>query len=307
MAQFSNGHDETHWKAAKGVLRYLRGTTDHGITYRKAGSLTLKAYTDSDYAGDKVTQYIALNVGAKEVKWLRSFMSELSVSQPHPTDIFVDNQSSIKLAKNPEMHSRTKHIDVRYHHTRDLIEQGKISIKYIATTEQLADGLTKPLMKTKLVENRNDLGLHDRGIIRANLSRSSPWTIFALLAMFVLSACASSHQNSHQVIWRKSKTPITIGHYQVNLKVNFVNPCDILKKTVVHSDLLPSAQAKCNELYQELFISELEKMCQRKEWTEITLRKKRVVDLIIGLIIIAVIASAGIGIAGTTIAVINSN
>ncbi|CAG7818823.1 unnamed protein product [Allacma fusca] len=48
LAQFSNGHDETHWKAAKGVLRYLRGTTDHGITYRKAGSLTLKAYTDSD-------------------------------------------------------------------------------------------------------------------------------------------------------------------------------------------------------------------------------------------------------------------
>ncbi|CAG7659022.1 unnamed protein product [Allacma fusca] len=54
-------------------------------------------------------------------------------------------------------------------------QQGEISIKYIPTTEQLADGLTKPLMKTKLVENRNELGLHERGIIRANLALSSPW------------------------------------------------------------------------------------------------------------------------------------
>ncbi|CAG7826044.1 unnamed protein product [Allacma fusca] len=227
LAQFSNRYNETHWKAAKGVLRYLRGTTSHGITYRRRGSLILKSYTDSDYAGDKISrksatamvvtidespiswqsqkqpcvalssteaEYIAPNVDLKDVKWPRAFLSELTFAQPEPTTVFVDNQSAIKLSKNPEMHSRTKHIDVRYHFTRNLIEQGEISVTYIPTTEQLADSLTKPLMKTKLVENRKELGLHETVTPRANVSRLSPWTVITLLLMVMLSACADPLQ-----------------------------------------------------------------------------------------------------------------
>ncbi|CAG7717395.1 unnamed protein product, partial [Allacma fusca] len=55
------------------------------------------------------------------------------------------------------MHSRTKHIDVRYHYIRELVEDDQITVDYIPTTEQLADGLTKPLMKGKLEENRSGL------------------------------------------------------------------------------------------------------------------------------------------------------
>jgi hypothetical protein len=57
--------------------------------------------------------------GAKEAVWLRQFATELGIPQEAATDIFVDNTSAIKLAKNPEFHPRTKHIDTKYHYTRE--------------------------------------------------------------------------------------------------------------------------------------------------------------------------------------------
>ncbi|CAG7637709.1 unnamed protein product [Allacma fusca] len=154
--------------------------------------MRLVGYTDSDYAGDKFSrksttgtsiflndgimswtsqkqpclalsstevEYIALASGASEAVLLRSLMQELDFPQSERTQILVDNQTAIRLVKNPEMHSRTKHIDVRYHYIRELVEDEQISVDYIPTTEQLADGLTKPLMKGKLDENRSGLGL----------------------------------------------------------------------------------------------------------------------------------------------------
>jgi hypothetical protein len=79
--------------------------------------------------------------------------------QSQPTALWVDNQSAIRLVKNPEMHSRTKHIGVRFHYIRDQVANGQIKVEYISTTQQLADCLTKPLMKTKLEENRQKLGI----------------------------------------------------------------------------------------------------------------------------------------------------
>ncbi|CAG7822114.1 unnamed protein product, partial [Allacma fusca] len=104
-------------------------------------------------------EYIALASAAREAIWLRRFLNELGYHQDQPTTIFVDNQSTIKLAKNPELHSRTKHIDVRYHYTRTLVEGGEIHVEYTPTTSQKADGLTKALMKSKNEAMNQDLGL----------------------------------------------------------------------------------------------------------------------------------------------------
>ncbi|CAG7821978.1 unnamed protein product, partial [Allacma fusca] len=182
LSQFLNSYDKDHWKAAKQVLRYLKGTSNLGIRYNPGRTLKLTGYSDSDYAGDKTerkstsgqvfflgkqliswtsrkqpcvamssteAEYIALASAAREAIWLRRFLNELGYHQDQPTTIFVDNQSTIKLAKNPELHSRTKHIDVRYHYTRTLVEAGEIQVEYTPTTSQKADGLTKALMKSK--------------------------------------------------------------------------------------------------------------------------------------------------------------
>jgi hypothetical protein len=59
--------------------------------------------------------------------------------------IYSDNQGCIALAENPKDHARSKHIDVQYHYTRQLVEYGKIKLDYCPTEDMLADVLTKPL------------------------------------------------------------------------------------------------------------------------------------------------------------------
>jgi hypothetical protein len=62
--------------------------------------------------------------------------------------MLADNQGAIALIKNPYLHERSRHIDIKYHYIRDLVEQGKLRIKYIPTTKIVADGFTKPLERT---------------------------------------------------------------------------------------------------------------------------------------------------------------
>jgi hypothetical protein len=70
-----------------------------------------------------------------------------------------DNQSAIKLAKNPVFHARTKHIEVHHHFVRERVLGGEISLDYILTDQQLADIFTKPLPRRKFEQHRNRLGI----------------------------------------------------------------------------------------------------------------------------------------------------
>jgi len=70
-----------------------------------------------------------------------------------------DNTSAINLTKNPIMHSRTKHIEIRHHFLRDHISKGNYEIEYVDTNHQLADIFTKPLAKDRFYELRRDLGI----------------------------------------------------------------------------------------------------------------------------------------------------
>jgi len=65
--------------------------------------------------------------------------------------ILCDNQSGIRLLENPVFHDRTKHIDIRYHYIRDMVQRGAIRLHHIGTDEQVADILTKPLGKVKFL------------------------------------------------------------------------------------------------------------------------------------------------------------
>ena len=75
------------------------------------------------------------------------------------TQIYSDNQGSLKLITNPEMHSRSKHIDVQYHYVRELVQQGLIEVEYIPTADMAADILTKPLKRQLHERNLELLGL----------------------------------------------------------------------------------------------------------------------------------------------------
>ena len=75
--------------------------------------------------------------------------------------IYCDNQGAIALAKNPESHARSKHIDIQWHYQREKIEDGSVEFKFIPTEQQIADGLTKALTKEKFLIFRQALGLEE--------------------------------------------------------------------------------------------------------------------------------------------------
>ena len=104
-------------------------------------------------------EYVALCEATKEAIWLRLLLSELGYFQTGPTTLHEDNQSCISMNREDVHHSRTKHIDVKYHFTREQIELNKILVKYISTTDQVANIFTKQQDKARFELDCKRLGL----------------------------------------------------------------------------------------------------------------------------------------------------
>jgi Reverse transcriptase (RNA-dependent DNA polymerase)/Integrase core domain/GAG-pre-integrase domain len=186
MAKYVESPTILHWKAVKHIMRYIRHTSDYGLEFGGSGNVDFKCFCDSDWGGDTATrkstsgyifcmaggaiswsskkqavvalsstesEYVGLSLAAKEAVWLRRLVGGIGISEIYngePVTIFADNQGSIKLAENDSTSKRTKHIDIRYHFTKNAILEGEITLKYCNTTEMVADMMTKPLGKVKL-------------------------------------------------------------------------------------------------------------------------------------------------------------
>src|SRR5690348_13806518 len=96
-------------------------------------------------------EYMALADACKQAIWARCLLKELQNPQDHqdddpaPTVIWEDNQGAMALAVDPVQHARTKHIDVRYHFTREQVQNKSVTLKYCPTKQMVADALTKAL------------------------------------------------------------------------------------------------------------------------------------------------------------------
>ena len=179
VSRYMANPGKTHWQAVKWILRYLRGTMNFGLIFDRDVDLSSKVtgFVDSDYAGDldkrrsltgyvftlcgsaiswKATlqstvalstteaEYMAAAEAVKEAIWLKGLVNDLGLKQDR-ISVFCDSQSAIHLTKNQMYHERTKHIDVRYHFLREIVTEGLIQILKIATTENPADMMTKPV------------------------------------------------------------------------------------------------------------------------------------------------------------------
>ena len=166
-----------HLEAAKRVLRYIRGTLSHGISFTP-GPLTLTAFSDADWAGDpsdrrsttgllvflgpspiswsskKQTtvarssieaEYRALATTTVEVSWLCILFKELHIFLSYVPVLWCDNASAIALSTNPVFHSRMKHIEVDYHYVREKVLRHDLCVRFVSGKDNLADIFTKPL------------------------------------------------------------------------------------------------------------------------------------------------------------------
>jgi hypothetical protein len=105
------------------------------------------------------SEYIAATYASKEALWLRSLITQLFDTTLAPTTLFSDNQSAIALTKDHQYHARTKHIDIRFHFIRWIVENGSLRLVYCPTDEMVADSLTKALPSPKVKHFARELGL----------------------------------------------------------------------------------------------------------------------------------------------------
>ncbi|XP_062014728.1 secreted RxLR effector protein 161-like [Rosa rugosa] len=192
ISRYMERPTELHTQAAKKILRYLKGTAELGIAYRRGGEEKLVGFADSDYAGDiddrKSTsgyvfmlgtgavswsskkqpvvtlstteaEFIAAAYCACQGVWLRRILEKIGHAQSKCTTIYCDNSSAIKLSKNPVMHGRSKHIDVRFHFLSDLTKEGIVELVHCNTQEQVSDIMTKPLKLVSFLKLRDKLGM----------------------------------------------------------------------------------------------------------------------------------------------------
>jgi hypothetical protein len=190
VSRFSANPGRPHWNAVKRIFQYLQGTKGHWLTYGGEnhgligysdtdGSMHEDRHAVSGYAflidGGAVAwsskrqeiialstteaEYVAITHASKEALWLRSFLKEVFAPLPGPTTLFSDNQSAITLTKVHRFHARTKHIDVRFHFIRWIIEDGHIILAYCPTEDMAADTLTKALPSPKAKHFAAQLGL----------------------------------------------------------------------------------------------------------------------------------------------------
>jgi hypothetical protein len=188
ISKFMARPTELHLQAAKRVLRYLKGTVDYGIFYKKNGNKQLVAFTDSDYARDiedrkSISGYIFMLGGgaiswsskkqhivslstieaefmvaaacACQAVWMGRILEKLNHAQDGCTTLMCDNSSTIKLSRNPIMHGRSKHIDVRFYFLHDLTRDRVIELMHCGSQDQVLDLLTKPI-KLQTTESLHD-------------------------------------------------------------------------------------------------------------------------------------------------------
>ncbi|RVW98877.1 Retrovirus-related Pol polyprotein from transposon TNT 1-94 [Vitis vinifera] len=183
-----------HWKAAKKVMRYLQGTKDYMLTYKRSEQLEVVGYSDSDYGGcldslkstsgfvfmlangaiswksekQSITasstmeaEFVACFEASSHALWLRNFISGLGVvdSIAKPLRIYCDNTAAVFFSKNGKFSSGSKHMDLKYLVVKERVQKQQVSIENIRTTLMVADPLTKGLPPKAYLEHVMRMGL----------------------------------------------------------------------------------------------------------------------------------------------------
>ncbi len=209
LSRFLNCYRETHWQAAVRVVRYLKGTRDLELRLGGASAVPIPlGYSDSDYANDPgpqgrrsvggycfslgsgmiswsskkqktiadstcAAEYVAVSEAGKELIWLRTLLTELGYKPEEASKLLCDNSAAVLLSADQAFHDRTKHLDVRYHWIRGRVEDGEVVVTRIATSDNVADGLTKALPAPAFANFRNFLGIMKRDNIQVAASNRS--------------------------------------------------------------------------------------------------------------------------------------
>ncbi|KAF7845329.1 Retrovirus-related Pol polyprotein from transposon TNT 1-94 [Senna tora] len=194
VCQFMHNPQNSHWQAVKRILRYLKGTLDHGLHFTSSPSLSLFAFSDADWGSDPddrrsttgwcvylgnnliswsskkqavvarssiEAEYRGVANVVSEVVWVQSLLSELMISIQGIPRIFCDNMSTVLLSANHILHSWSKHVELDLFFVRERVARREIEVQHISAAEQTADIMTKVVSSSNFLVCRDKLRLVD--------------------------------------------------------------------------------------------------------------------------------------------------
>lgn len=207
VSRFCANPSEEHMKAVDDIYAYLKYTPNLGLHFkRNCADRELHAYVDADWAGCPDTrrsttgyvvklagspvswssrrqrtvamstceaEYVAGYKATQELIWIQNMINDLRTKglETTLTPLLIDNNAALKLTRNPELHDRTKHIELKYHFLREMTLSGRINTQRVSTKDNLADLLTKPLPRDAHQNLVNGLGM-DRSSCAGLVTRS---------------------------------------------------------------------------------------------------------------------------------------
>jgi len=183
-----------HWKAVKKVLRYLQGTKDHMLTYKRSYHLEVIEYIDSDFAGcvdtrkstfgyvyllaggviswksakqtviaasTMETEFVACFEATVQANWLQNFVSGLGIvdSIAKPLRIYCDNSVAVFFSKNDKYSKGAKHMELKYFSVKEEVQKHRVSIEHISTDLMIVDPLTKWLPPKTFTRHVVNMGI----------------------------------------------------------------------------------------------------------------------------------------------------
>lgn len=194
LSRFQNCASNDLWICLKRLLRYIKGTLNLKLLYKRGenkNECIVTGFADADWGGSTIdrkstsgyclklygklilwsskkqstvalssteAEYISLSLCISEACWLRNLLIELCIcNNDTKMIIYEDNQSAIRSCKSLQQLKRMKHIEIKFHFIKEKIKQGIVDVVYIRTNEQIADIFTKPLNKQKFEVLRGKL------------------------------------------------------------------------------------------------------------------------------------------------------
>ncbi|GJR21922.1 retrovirus-related pol polyprotein from transposon TNT 1-94 [Tanacetum coccineum] len=195
-ARFQGAPNTSYFEAVKRIFHYIKGTSHPGLWYPKGTGLETIVYANSDNVGDYVDQkstsgvctfigccltswmskkqtalaistteaeYVSAGKACQQALWMKQALVDYEVKLNY-VPVLCDNKGAINLSKNPVLHSRTKHIEIRHHFLRDNVKKGNISIEKVAFEDNIANIRTKPLKREPFNLLRLGLGLMEPNV-----------------------------------------------------------------------------------------------------------------------------------------------
>jgi hypothetical protein len=191
LSKVMDGATEAHWKALLRAINYALSTEKKGLVLSPTlmdGKFILNGLSDSEYAGDRETrhsvfgyivyfcgapiawkskamrsvtlstteaEYVAISEVTKEIMFAKQVISTANIEVKLPIGIQVDNIGAIYLTSNYTTGQNTKHVDIRYHYVRELIESGVLQVNFVRSNDNESDIMTKNTTRDLFEKHQN--------------------------------------------------------------------------------------------------------------------------------------------------------